>query len=81
MPTTITQKGQLTIPKQIRDALGLTPGSKVDFAADKDGNVILQKAGQPARKPPRSDRFDAALGKADIKWRTDDLMALLRGKD
>ena len=81
MPTTITQKGQVTIPKQIRDALELTPGSMVDFAADKDGNVILQKAGQPARKPPLSDRFDAALGKADIKWRTDDLMALLRGKD
>ncbi|MBN3863291.1 AbrB family transcriptional regulator [Pseudomonas frederiksbergensis] len=26
------------------------------------------------------DQFDAARGKADIKWRTDDLMALLRGE-
>ena len=30
-----------------------------------------------SRKP---DRFESARGKADIKWRTDDLMALLRGK-
>jgi AbrB family looped-hinge helix DNA binding protein len=81
MSTTITQKGQVTIPKQIRDALGLTPGSAVDFAADKDGNVILRKTGQRARTPSRKDRFEAARGKADIKWRTDELMALLRGED
>lgn len=78
MPTTITQKGQVTIPKRVRDALGLTPGTAVEFTADKEGNVTLQKAGGRARKPQRSDRFGAARGKADIKWRTDDLMALLR---
>jgi len=33
---------------------------------------------RPSRKP---DRFEAARGKADVKWRTDDLMALLRGED
>jgi len=44
MPTTTTHNGQVTIPKRIRDAFGLTPGSAVDFAADKDGNVILRGA-------------------------------------
>jgi antitoxin PrlF len=81
MPTTTTHNGQVTIPKQIRDALGLTPGSAVVFAADKDGNVILRKAGHLARTPSRKGRFASARGKADIKWRTDELMALLRGKD
>lgn len=81
MSTTLTVKGQVTIPKQIRDALGLAPGSAVDFAVNRDGEVVLHKAasahGKAAGKP-RPDRFDAARGKADVKWRTQDLMALLR---
>jgi AbrB family looped-hinge helix DNA binding protein len=82
MSTTLTVKGQVTIPKQIRDALGLAPGNAVDFAVNRDGQVVLHKAasaqGKAAAKP-QPDRFDAARGKADVKWRTQDLMALLRG--
>ena len=38
MPTaTITSKGQTTIPKEIRDALGLHAGDKIDFILDADG--------------------------------------------
>ena len=38
MPTaTITSKGQTTIPKEVRDALGLHAGDKVDFILDADG--------------------------------------------
>jgi hypothetical protein len=33
------------------------------------------------RKPDARDRFEAVRGKADIEWRTDDLMAVLRGDD
>lgn len=77
MSTTLTSKGQITIPKQIRDALNLAPGCSVDFAVNNEGEVVIHKVGaQPDRKP---DRFETARGKADIKWRTDDLMALLRG--
>ena len=79
MTTTLTSKGQVTIPKQIRDALNLAPGCEVDFAVNRDGDVVLHKAGARAKRKP--DRFEAARGKADIKWRTDDLMALLRGED
>jgi len=79
MSTTLTSKGQVTIPKQIRDALGLTPGSTVDFAVNREGEIILHKAG--ARPPRKRDRFEQVRGKADIKWRTDQLMALLRGDD
>ena len=76
MATTLTSKGQVTIPKQIRDALQLGPGCLVNFTVNRAGEVVLQKAGvRESRKP---DRFEAARGKADVKWRTDDLMALLR---
>ena len=81
MSTTLTVKGQVTIPKPIRDALGLTPGSAVDFAVNRDGQVVLHKASSPSghgAAKPQPDRFDAARGKADVKWRTQDLMALLR---
>jgi antitoxin PrlF len=79
MATTLTSKGQVTIPKQIRDALSLEPGCSVDFAIDPDGDVVIRKA--RAGDGQKNDRFDAARGKADIKWRTDALMALLRGED
>ena len=78
MPTTVTTKGQVTIPKKIRDALKLLPGSAVEFAINRAGEVVLHKRGaRPGRKP---DHFEAIRDKADVKWRTDDLMALLRGE-
>ena len=77
MATTLTSKGQVTIPKQIRDALNLEPGCSVDFAVNQDGEVVIHKVG--ARTSRKRDRFEAARGKADVKWRTGDLMALLRG--
>lgn len=78
MSTRLTSKGQVTIPKRIRDALNLGPGSPVDFAVNREGDVVIQKAEeQPCPVP---DRFDEARGAADINWRTDDLMALLRGE-
>ncbi len=33
--TTMTSKGQMTVPKDVRDRLGLRPGDKVEF--DEDG--------------------------------------------
>jgi len=82
MSTTMTSKGQVTIPKPIRDALHLTPGSAVEFSVNANGEVVLH-SGNPKKtdKSIVSDRFEAVRGKADIKWRTDELMALLRGED
>ena len=79
MTTTLTSKGQVTIPKQIRDALGMAPGCSVQFAVNRDGDVVIHKVGARASRKP--DRFEAARGKADVKWHTDDRMELLRGDD
>lgn len=78
MPTTLTSKGQVTIPKQIRDALDLVPGCPVEFSVNREGEVVLHRVAATARPARKADRFEAARGKADVKWRTDELMALLR---
>ena len=37
MKTTVTSKGQITIPKDVRDRLGLRPGDKIGFMEDEGG--------------------------------------------
>mgnify|MGYP003338723609 CR=1 FL=1 len=44
---TITSKGQATIPKQIRDLLGVKPRGKITFEV-RDGEVVLRALGNPA---------------------------------
>jgi AbrB family looped-hinge helix DNA binding protein len=78
MATTLTSKGQVTIPKHIRDALQLEPGTAVDFSVNREGEVVLRRARRgPARKGV-GDRFAAVRGRAEVTWRTRDLMKLLR---
>ncbi len=79
MPTTVTSKGQVTIPKHLRDAMNIGPGCKVFFETNEHGDPVLRKCGPVEERGP--DRFDEVAGSADIKWRTDELMALLRGED
>lgn len=74
--TTMTVKGQVTIPKKVREALRLSPGDGVDFDVNREGHVVVRRAG--ARPGSKRDRFDSARGRAQVKWRTDELMALLR---
>jgi AbrB family looped-hinge helix DNA binding protein len=80
MPTHLTSKGQVTIPKRIRDALHLLPGAAVGFSVNAAGEVVLLPAPRPARKgnAAAQDRFDAVRGRADVPWRTEELMKLLR---
>lgn len=40
---TMTSKGQLTVPKEIRDQLGLAAGDRVEFVPAEDGRVVLRK--------------------------------------
>ena len=78
MSTTITSKGQVTIPKAVRDMLGLKPGMKVEFTGgDSDGEVVLRRAdGQ--RPPGRFDKYRVILGSNPS---TDEVMKLLRCDD
>jgi antitoxin PrlF len=42
MTAILSEKGQVTIPKEIRDNLGLRPGAVLDFAA-VNGKLVAQK--------------------------------------
>ena len=77
MPTTVTSKGQVTIPKPVRDRLGIEPGNAVEFHLADDGRVILRKA---TGEPPRT-RFSKLLGRAGPGLSTDEIMALMRGEE
>lgn len=55
--TTLTRKGQVTVPREIRDCLGLKAGDKLTFTLLSDGTVIMRaKTKQLAdlSEPPRS---------------------------
>lgn len=40
--TTMTTKGQVTVPREIRDRLGLKPGDKMAFTMLSDGTVVMR---------------------------------------
>lgn len=39
----VTSKGQVTLPKSVRDALGIEPGTEVDFAVEEGRAIILKR--------------------------------------
>jgi AbrB family looped-hinge helix DNA binding protein len=54
---TLTSKGQITIPLEVRRKLGLKPGDRIDFVLEKSGEVLLK-----ARKRPLDDLFGILQG-------------------
>jgi AbrB family looped-hinge helix DNA binding protein len=82
MTTTMTTKGQVTIPKPIRDFLGLGPGSQVEFEYGPDGQVVLRPAVRARPGRGGRSRFARLRGTGTKKgMTTDELMGLLRGYD
>jgi AbrB family looped-hinge helix DNA binding protein len=79
MATTITSKGQVTIPKPVRERLNLKPGNAVEFELAEDGRVVLVKAGRKTK--PRQSPFERIRGSATVPITTEELMALTRGDD
>ncbi|MCX7144088.1 MAG: AbrB/MazE/SpoVT family DNA-binding domain-containing protein [Proteobacteria bacterium] len=42
MLATVTDKGQVTVPKEIRDQVGIAPGSRLDFEVQDDGTLRVR---------------------------------------
>jgi AbrB family looped-hinge helix DNA binding protein len=77
MSVRVTSKGQVTIPKPVRDRLGIKTGTAVDFEVAEDGRAFLRKAGRQTTKP---SRFSRIRGTATGRLTTDQIMALTRGE-
>jgi antitoxin PrlF len=87
MPT-VTRKGQVTIPKKVRDAMGLVPGSRVEFVIEPN-RIVLRKGqstepnGPAPRKGIPPEVFAQWRGYLDDKLlagSVDELMEMLRGE-
>lgn len=74
MQATITSKGQVTLPKPIRDRLQLEPGDKIEFLLDDDGRLRVEPVTASVRQlkgmlprpgvPITLEQMDAAIARA-----------------
>ncbi len=89
MGTLVTSKGQVTIPKKVRDYLGIAPGTAVAFDLREDGEVVVHKAsGHKARghapgagaRRRKTGPLARLRGLATAGMSTDEIMALTRGE-
>lgn len=71
MTSRVSEKGQVTIPKELRSRFGIRAGEEVTFR-EEDGRIVLEKA-------PRPGRFDALYGIHPSEQSTDEFIDELRG--
>ena len=72
MKAVVSEKGQVTIPKRLRDRLGIRPGQLLEF--DEEGGNLV------ARKATVHNPVDAVYGIIDLSRGTDAFLAELRGE-
>ena len=77
MATKVTIKGQVTLPKQVRDAVGLRAGDQVEVRATASGAIVIEKAGIA---DDYKARLYALANRRLIRGlSTEELMAMTRG--
>ena len=71
----VTEKGQVTIPKALRDELGIGAGTEVAFERAGDAIVVRKVQGGSNRGQEMVSRL---RGRGDVRLSTDEIMALTR---
>ncbi|MEK6326994.1 MAG: AbrB/MazE/SpoVT family DNA-binding domain-containing protein [Actinomycetota bacterium] len=72
--TRVTERGQITIPKHLRERLGIEPGTELEF--DAEGGWLVARKAEPRDRDP----FDAVYGVLELPEGTDGTLRRLRGK-
>lgn len=73
----VTTKGQVTIPKEIRDALGIEPGDEISFTETESGYKLRKEAPTTA---DGEDPFETYRGSAESEATMAERMSRLRGE-
>ena len=76
MATNLTSKGQVTVPKKVRDYLGLKAGAPVTFQRLDNGEIAIRAAKGTAK--PRASKFAKLRGRATVRMKTEHILALTR---
>ena len=71
----VTTKGQVTIPQEIREKMGITPSVEIDFIEEKNRIYLVKREG----RTKATRKFSKLRGIANVKMTTDEIMALTRG--
>ncbi len=69
----VTTKGQVTIPRSVRETLGIAPETEIDFVEDR-GRFYIVKTDDP----DKTGKFKKFRGIATAKMSTDEIMAFTR---
>ncbi|MBA4163867.1 MAG: AbrB family transcriptional regulator [Erythrobacter sp.] len=80
----MTVKGQITVPKDIREALGLAPGEVAEFVRNADGEIVLRhkkSAGDAAKRAAVRKSIDSITGLLRLGRPTEAIMRDLRGDE
>jgi antitoxin PrlF len=72
----VTSKGQVTIPRAVRERLGIEPGGEVNFEIDDCGARLVR-----GRTSGGRELVERMLGRGTVAMSTDEIMALTRGED
>jgi antitoxin PrlF len=72
MKATVSEKGQVTVPKALRERLDIRPGDQLDFN-EEEGRLVVLKA------TTRQDPIDSLYGSVELGGSTDEIIHELRG--
>ncbi len=73
----VTEKGQVTLPKKLRDKYGITPATEIEFI-ERDGMIVIVKK---AAMSVLSRYRGIAGEKKGLPRRTDEFLTMLRDGD
>jgi antitoxin PrlF len=82
MTMKVTSRGQVTLPKAIREAAGIMPGDRVIVWARAEGEVVIEKMSEGAAESEYRRKLEEIARRRPIRGiTTDEIMKLTRGED